>query len=285
MRRILALLGIAALFGLGGVFDTAAVSNGYGHQPLTILFLVPAAAWYVICGIRVVQEWERVPIMLFGKYLGTLNPGLGWVDPIFFSTLQPINVQDITRDVKVEGAQTKNNIGISVIGLLTFRVDKAKVRNAVVEVHDVLNSVLNRASATLAGVVGTKELNDLLEHREVFTQSIKDQLIPRLENWGVVITAFELKDIIIKDPQIAEAIAMKARADQEAQAELVRADRQKQIAEALNAAASAYSAEGKWLKELEVLIELCRSANNNTIILPANLTQALSKLQTPLAAA
>jgi hypothetical protein len=66
---------------------------------------------------------------------------------------------------------------------------------------------------------------------------------------------------------------MKARAMKEAQAELARAEMQAEIVGRLNKAAADLQPAGWRLKTLEVLVELTRSAQNNTILIPANLIE------------
>jgi hypothetical protein len=90
---------------------------------------------------------------------------------------------------------------------------------------------------------------------------------------GLTVRAVELKDFRVADESIARSIAMKARAMKEAQAELARAEMQAEIVGRLNKAAEDLQPAGWRLKTLEVLVELTRSAQNNTILIPANLAE------------
>ena len=216
--------------------------------------------------------------MLFGRYIGTLGPGLRWVDPIFFSTLKDKIVQDVVLPMDVPEVQTKDNVGIKLGGVLTYCIDRTKVRDAVVNVQDVTSAIRERSYTTLTDVAATQDLDQLLESRDSFCELIKQKLIERTAEWGVTIKAFELKAFSINDTSVAEAIAMKARAQKEGAAGLVRAKMQHEIAQALNAAAETYTADGRWLKGVEVLTELCRSAQNNTIILPSDLAETVAGL-------
>ena len=59
----------------------------------------------------------------------------------------------------------------------------------------------------------------------------------------------------------------------EAQAELARAEMQAEIVARLNKAARDLEPAGWRLKTIEVLVELTRSAQNNTILIHANLAE------------
>jgi regulator of protease activity HflC (stomatin/prohibitin superfamily) len=86
-----------------------------------------------------------------------------------------------------------------------------------------------------------------------------------------IVIAVELRDVKITDESIQEAIALKARAAKEAEAEMVRAEAQVAIAKELSLAAKELTTDGWRLKAMETTLELCRSAENNTILVPTEL--------------
>lgn len=243
--------------------------------PACILGLI---GWYFLNWVNIISEWNRRPVLLFGRYKGTYGPGLVFLEPLFHTFLDDFTVQDLVITIKVPQAQTSDNVGIAVEALLTFRINADKVRDAVVEVKNIDNSVNQRATSTLADEIGKNALVNLLEHRDTFSGTIKTTVGERVARWGVTVQAFEIKQLKITDTAVEQAIAMKARAQKEGEAELTRAAMQKRIAEALNEAAATYDDQGRWLKGMETLVELCRSANNNTILVPTNLAQGLASL-------
>ncbi len=243
------------------------------------MYVVTILLWYGFNWINIINEWERRPVLLFGKYYKTAGPGIALIDPLFFTTLDDVTVQDQVEDVVVSDVQTKDNVGISLTGVLTYRIDPSRVKDSVVEVDYVDSNLIERALSTLTDVTATNDLDTLLEHRNQFCIDIQTKLTERVGAWGVIIKAFELKAFSINDEEVEKAIAMKARAAKEGSAEIVRASMQEQVATALNKAAATYSPEGRWLKGIETLLELCRSGNNNTILLPTDLTESLAKIR------
>jgi len=253
----------------------------YAQSNLHASLLLLAGAvctWYFLNWINVVNQWERRPLMRFGRYIRTLGPGISFVEPLFNHTLDDVSIQDDTIEVPADNVQTMDNVGLRLVGVLTYSIEEARVQDSVVKVEDVDRSLLDRALSTLTDVSGRTALDAFLEHRAAFCSDITSELAKRVGPWGVKISAFELKDFKINDEKIQQAIAMKARATKEAEAELQRAKMQEQIAEALNKAASTYNTEGRWLKGLETLTELCRSGQNNTVLIPTDLTAALTHL-------
>lgn len=277
MRRYLALAGIAVIVlawtALGAVDETG------GTWPSIPWYgaLLAAAVWYSLCGFNAIDQWVRRPVMLFGKYAYTAGPGLTWVEPIFYSTRPDVPVQDLVVSLRAPNVQTRNNVGLDIDAVLTFRVSADGVERAVVEVADVTGSVVKRAMSIVTDSAGTKSLDDILQHRRAFSQEVVATLQERVNGWGVTIQAIEIRGLKINDPEIEKAIAMKARAEKEAEAELARATMQARIAEELNNAAGKFTPDGWRLKAIEAFLEAVRG-QNNTILVPTSIAEGLGHM-------
>ncbi len=232
--------------------------------------------FYAGCWINTINEWERRPVMLFGRYIYTAGPGLTFIEPLFFTTLDDVPVQDLVIDVPVPNVQTKDNVSIGISGVLTYRIDPTKVRDAVVQVRHVASAIQERALTTLTDTAAGTDIDHLLADRKKFCLDIAEALRDRVSTWGVEIRAFEIKGFKINDKDVEQSIAMKARAEKEGAAELMRAQYQQRVAVALDEAARSYGEAGRWLKGMEVLVELSRSAQNHTIMIPSDLQNALA---------
>ncbi|HVT17431.1 MAG TPA: SPFH domain-containing protein [Thermoanaerobaculia bacterium] len=241
-------------------------------------YLAGLACIYLLAGVNVVSEWKRRPIMLFGRYVKTIGPGLAWVDPVFHRRLDDVAVRDVVSELRIGGVQTHDNVPISFNLIMTTRVDDGKVRDFVVQVANGYEATRQRALASVTEIVGNHELDAILHNRDKFYAEVRDSLQGKVADWGVKVRAVELKDLQITDEKIQQAIAMKARAGKEADAELVRAAMQLNIAAKLVAAAAVLTPDAWRLKELEVLVELTRSAQNNTILIPTTLLRGLEDI-------
>ena len=241
-------------------------------------YFVILAVIYLLGGINVVSEWKRRPVLLFGRYTQTAGPGLAWVDPLFHRPLADVPVRDVVNELRIGGVQTHDNVPISFNLIMTTRIDAARVRDFIVNVASGYEATRQRTLASVTEIVGNHELDAILHNRDQFYVEVRDSLQSKVVSWGVKVVAVELKDIQITDGQIQQAIAMKARAGKEADAELVRAAMQLHIAEKLVEAAGALTPDAWRLKELEVLVELTRSAQNNTLLIPTNLLRGLQDI-------
>lgn len=285
MRRINTILGWVLIALIYFILNWITVDVGDGYRPVpTHPYTIPlawclivAAIWYLINWIHAIKEWNRRPVLLLGRYVKTVGPGLAFVEPLFYQTLDDVPVQDVVVRVNAEHVQTKDNVGVGLDGLLTYRVAESKVKDAVVEVKDIASAVSQRGLSTLTDIAAATDIDHLLENRGAFCNQIAVTLRERVALWGVDIKAFELKGFKINDVDIEKSIAMKARAHKEAAAELTRATMQEQIATKLSEAAAALTEQGWRLKGIEVLTEISRGPGN-TILVPNGILDALGSI-------
>ncbi len=236
------------------------------------LWVLGFAILYVLCGINIIKEWERRAFLLFGKYSKTAGPGFCWVEPAFHIMVQSVSVQDVVTSLTVENVQTKDNVRLSMLMVITTRISAENVKKYVVEVKDATKALEQRAITSMTEEVGRNSLDMILENRTQFSKDLTALFQEKIVVWGIAVQAVEIRDIKIADPDIERSIAMKAKATKEAEAELKRAEMQIQIAGALKSAAAAMDESAWRLKSYETLIEMTRSAQNNTIIIPANIS-------------
>ncbi len=260
-----------------GVVGAVYFSDHSLFNPLPYL-PIGVVALYALSGINIIKEWMRRPVLLFGKYNRTAGPGFCWIEPAFHSVMSDVSVQDVTQELHVENVQTHDNVRLNIFGVLTTRIHPDNVRSYVVEVKDAERATTQRANTAVTEIVGRYTLDRILNERDTFSVQVQEALRSKVQVWGIDVKAVEIKDLKVADPDIERSIAMKAKAIKEAEAELKRAEMQAEIATQLQIAAQNYDESAWRLKGLEVLIEMSRSAQNNTIMIPTDLLSSLAKI-------
>lgn len=240
--------------------------------------LALAVLIYFLKGINIVQEWMRRPVLRFGRYVATLGPGFSWCEPFTTRTLEDVPINEEVWALTIEHIQTHDNVPITLDLILTSRIDEANVKKYITAVLDGDDAIEERTLAVASECVSGWELDKILHDREKLHDKLIALLNARTSHWGILIVAIEFKDISITDESIQQAIALKARAVKEGEAELARAAVQVEIAKELNKAAAEYTEQGRWMKGTEVLLELGRSAENNTILIPTDMVEGLARL-------
>jgi len=249
-----------------------------GHFLLSVLIFLILGGMYFVKGINIIPEWIRRPVLLFGRYDRTAGPGFVWIDPIFHKVLDDVPIQDVVNKIRVENVPTSDNVRLQVELAATTRISPDKVKDLIVNVKNPSDALLQRALTSVTETVGQDSLDYIVSKKIEFSESVKISLQKKVLSWGIEVKAVEISELKIADENIERATAMKARAAKEAEAELTRAEMQVTIAEHLKKAAGTYDEQAWTLKGLETLVELCRSAQNNTILIPTDLLQGIAKV-------
>ena len=112
------------------------------------------------------------------------------------------------------------------------------------------------------------DLDDILAHRDAINGEVRTILDTRTEQWGVEISAVEIKDIQLPK-EMQRAMARQAEAERERRAKVIAAEGEFQASERL-ADASAIMARQPMALQLRYLQTLAEIAteNNSTTIFP-----------------
>ena len=109
------------------------------------------------------------------------------------------------------------------------------------EVEDFLPATLQLASTTLRAVLGKMDLDEILAHRDAINSEVRSILDTRTEQWGVEISAVEIKDIQLPK-EMQRAMARQAEAERERRAKVIAAEGEVQAASKLAQAAEMIAA-------------------------------------------
>ena len=144
----------------------------------------------------------------------------------------------------------------------------ASPADAVLRVEEYLPATLQLAATTLRSVLGRMELDDILAKRAEINDEIREILDSRTEQWGVEITAVEIKDIALPQ-EMKRAMARQAEAERERRAKIIVSEGELQAAEKLTQAAALIATQPSalQLRTLQTLVEVS-AERSNTIIFP-----------------
>lgn len=201
-----------------------------------------------------------------------------WIEPLLNRALAAVTIQDQSRQLKFENVLTHDNVRLILIVNLVERIPEEGVRAFIIEVEDPTRALVARANSAVAEAVASQPLDTILSDRAGVSRAIQALLVGEVAHWGYEIRAIEIVDLKVADEEIERAMALRARAEKEAQAELQRAKMQVEIAQHLKDAAAVMDDSAWRLKGLETLTELTRSAQNNTVLVPTELLGALTAL-------
>jgi regulator of protease activity HflC (stomatin/prohibitin superfamily) len=193
--------------------------------------------FFILIGLRIVNQYERGVILTLGKYTGTRQPGLNWI-LIGIQRMIKVDLRIATVDIPQQEVITKDNVTVGINAVVYFKVDSAE--KAVLEVQDFRQAVALYAQAALRDVIGGVELDFLLSERDKIAEEIKKIVDVATDPWGIDVSIIKIQDIELP-ADMKRAMAKQAEAERERRAIIVRAEGEYTAAEKLSQAAQILS--------------------------------------------
>ncbi len=239
-----------------------------------LAIIVVAIVIFILSGIRVLKEWERMPVLRLGRYQGLKGPGLIYLIPLIDRAPLTISTRLDTIQFRTESTLTKDNVPVNVDSVLYMKpVDLEK---AVLQVENYYQATQLASQTTLREVIGKVDLNELLAEREKVGAHLREIIDEKTESWGIKATAVEVRDVIIPG-SLQDAMSRQAQAERERIARVTLATAEFEAAQKMIEAAKMYetSHEGLRLRWMNILYELGQQSGSNTIMLvPSSMPEA-----------
>jgi regulator of protease activity HflC (stomatin/prohibitin superfamily) len=241
---------------------------------VVIAFVAFLVVVFLLSGIRVLKEWERIPVLRLGRYVGLKGPGLAYLVPLIDRAPIRISTRLDTIQFRTESTLTKDNVPVNVDSVLYMKpVDLEK---AVLQVENYLLATQLASQTTLREVIGKVSLNELLAEREKVGARLREIIDEKTESWGIKVTSVEVRDVIIPS-NLQDAMSRQAQAERERIARVTLATAEFEASAKMIEAAKMYetSEQGLRLRWMNILYELGQQAGTNTIMLvPASMPEA-----------
>lgn len=190
-------------------------------------------------GVKMVPQGFSYTVERFGRYVYTLQPGLGLIIPIFYRVGRKVNMMEQVLDILPQQVITADNANVSIDGVVFYQVfDPAK---ASYEVADLKNAILNLTMTNLRSVCGSMELDHLLSKRDEIGARVLTIVDEATNAWGVKVLRVEIKDI--EPPaELVRAMNLQMTAERQKRAQITEAEgkKQSQILEAEGAKSAAF---------------------------------------------
>lgn len=190
-----------------------------------ILWMVIVVWVVVVKSVKVVPQQSAWVVERFGKYHGTLGPGLNFVFPIIDVVAYKHSLKEIPLDVPKQICITRDNTQIGVDGILYFQVKDP--HKASYGSEDYVQAIVQLAQTTLRSAIGRMELDKTFEERSQINQTVVAALDEASVNWGVKVLRYEIKDITPPE-SILRAMEQQITAEREKRAAIARSEGEQQ---------------------------------------------------------
>lgn len=243
---------------------------------LIFYFIIIVLFFIILPGFRVVQQYEKGVVFLLGKITGIREPGLTWIIP-YFSWMRKVDLRTITLPIPPQRIITKDNVSLDVSAVAYYKV--VDVIKSIVAIENVMSAINQISQTTMRNIVGKFQLDEILSERDTINGEIRTVLDQRTEEWGVIVSIVEIKDIELPE-NMQRAMAKQAEAEREKRAKIIAAEGEFLSAQKLADAADVIAKHpiALQLRNLQTMAEISVE-KNSTIIFPAQFMSTVADIK------
>ena len=193
-----------------------------------IVFAVVVLAFAVLflkAGIKIISQSDIYIVESLGKFHKVLDGGFHIIIPFVDQIRAVITVREQLVDITKQQVITKDNVNISVDGIVFLKVVDGKM--ALYNVDSYKRAIANLAMTTLRGEIGAMNLDDTLSSRDRLNSALQRALGDAADNWGVKIMRVEISEISVPHG-IEEAMNLQMKAEREKRAIELKAQAEKE---------------------------------------------------------
>src|SRR5271165_6605532 len=217
------------------------VAGGAGVAALTgnrtPLFVGLLVGVYLLFAIRVADQWEKVAVLRFGRYIGLRGPGMFHMIPIVDTLSRYVDQRVRVSNVSAESTLTRDTVPVNVDAIVFWVVWNAE--KSILEVEDFIQAIQLSAQTGLRESIGRHELAQMITEREVMGRELQRILDEKTNPWGITVQSVEIRDVQIPGA-LQDAMSRQAQAERERQARIILGQAETEIAEKFSQAALTY---------------------------------------------
>ena len=238
--------------------------------PQLALFLL---GLYLLFAAKVVDQWEKVAILRFGKYRGLRGPGLFFMVPVVDSLSRYIDQRVRVSTVSAEAALTRDTVPVNVDAIVLWMVWNAE--KSILEVENFNDAITLSAQTALRESIGRHQLAQMITDRDTLGHELQKILDEKTTPWGITVQSVEIRDVRI--PQgLENAMSQQAQAERERQARVILGDAEIQVAAQFAQASEVYNNNpgALHLRAMNMLYEAIRE-KGAMVIVPSSAVETM----------
>ncbi len=177
--------------------------------------------------VKFVPQNTAYVVERFGKFRTTLTAGLKFVLPVIDRVAYKVSLKELALDVPSQSAITKDNITLTVDGVLYLKViDPEKSSYGI---DNYVFGVTQLAQTTMRSEIGKITLDRTFEERDLLNAAIVQAINEAGEAWGTTCLRYEIKDIT-PPKSVLEAMERQMKAERDKRATVLESEGQRQSA-------------------------------------------------------
>ena len=220
---------------------------------------------YFLFAIKVVDQWQKVALLRFGRYRGLRGPGLFLIVPIIETLSRYVDQRVRVTTVSAESTLTRDTVPVNVDAIIFWLVWSAE--KSILEVEDFIQAITLGSQTALRESIGRHQLAQMITERETLGRELQKILDEKTTPWGITVQSVEIRDVRI--PQALEnAMSQQAQAERERQARVILGAAEVQVSEQFAEASRVYNDNpgALHLRGMNMLYEAIREKGSMVIV-------------------
>jgi regulator of protease activity HflC (stomatin/prohibitin superfamily) len=229
--------------------------------------------FYFLFAIKVVDQWEKVAVLRFGKYRGLRGPGLFFILPVVETLSRYVDQRVRVTTVSAESTLTRDTVPVNVDAIIFWLVWNAE--KSILEVEDFTQAITLGSQTALRESIGRHQLAQMITDRESLGLELQKVLDEKTNPWGITVQSVEIRDVRI--PQALEnAMSQQAQAERERQARVILGEAEVQVSEQFAQASRVYNDNpgALHLRGMNMLYEAMRE-KGSMVIVPSSAIESM----------
>ena len=242
-------------------------------QHFVLLIAGTLIGTYFLFAVKVVNQWEKVAVLRFGRYRGLRGPGLFFLVPVVETLSRYVDQRVRVTTVSAESTLTRDTVPVDVDAIVFWMVWDAE--KAILEVMDFEQAISLSAHTALRESIGRHQLGQMISDRETLGRELQKILDEKTTSWGITVQSVEVRDVRI--PQALEnAMSQQAQAERERQARVILGEAEVQVSEQFAEASRVYNDNpgALHLRGMNMLYEAMRE-KGATVIVPSSAIETM----------
>lgn len=172
---------------------------------IAIIGLLVLALGLAIANLRIVPQSKAYVMERLGVYSRTWYTGLHIKWPFIERAAKILDLKEQVVDYKdAQPVITKDNVRMEIDTVVFYQVTDCKL--FAYGHADPLGAIKHLTGTTLRNIIGDLELDATLTSRDLINAKMRTILDEATDAWGIKVNRVEIKNIIISDPELSDAM-------------------------------------------------------------------------------